>query len=131
MEALLLEKLLELKQLILESDSYKNLIFYENKLNNDINLFNMKIKINKLQEEYKIEVSKNNKDNKKIKQIKKEFNELSKVYYDNEIVKNYLKYYAEVKDFYSYIDENLIYIFNKDIKKWLRLLLGNSKIKTY
>ena len=117
MEALLLEKLLELKQLILESDSYKNLIFYENKLNNDINLFNMKIKINKLQEEYKIEVSKNNKDNKKIKQIKKEFNELSKVYYDNEIVKNYLKYYSEVKDFYSYIDENLIYIFNKDIKK--------------
>ena len=117
MEALLLEKLLELKQLILESDSYKNLIFYENKLNNDINLFNMKIKINKLQEEYKIEVSKNNKDNKKIKQIKKEFNELSKVYYDNEIVKNYLKYYTEVKDFYSYIDENLIYIFNKDIKK--------------
>ena len=117
MEALLLEKLLELKQLILESDSYKNLIFYENKLINDINLFNMKIKINKLQEEYKIEVSKNNKDNKKIKQIKKEFNELSKVYYDNEIVKNYLKYYTEVKDFYSYIDENLIYIFNKDIKK--------------
>ena len=117
MEALLLEKLLELKQLILESDSYKNLIFYENKLNNDINLFNMKIKINKLQEEYKIEVSKNNKNNKKIKQIKKEFNELSKVYYDNEIVKNYLKYYTEVKDFYSYIDENLIYIFNKDIKK--------------
>ena len=117
MEALLLEKLLELKQLMLDSDSYKNLVFYENKLNNDINLFNMKTKINKLQEEYKIEVSKNNKDNKKIKQIKKEFNELSKVYYDNEIVKNYLKYYAEVKDFYSYIDENLIYIFNKDIKK--------------
>lgn len=115
MDEILLEKLLKLKKDIQDSDIYKRYVYLCNEINNNNVLLKLRDDLYKLKKEYDLLLKSNASENK-INKIKNKYLILNKKYHDNELIKEYLVIYKELKDIYMYIDDNLIYIFDKDIE---------------
>lgn len=109
-------KVINLKEKIINSEEYKLLKKYDELLNNDEEVKSKYIELNNAKKEYEV-LSKNLDCDKNILEIKQNnYLRLREEFYNMDIVKKYREYYKNIQELYDFINENLIYIFDKKIK---------------
>lgn len=108
-------KIEELKNKIINSEDYIEFKKLDSMLNDDKNVHFSYIKLDEARKDYEI-LSKNiSADKNELEKKQSEYLKRKEEFYNIELVKQYREKYQKIKELYEFINENLIYIFDKKI----------------